>query len=173
MDEVRFQTEYEQVADQLYSYLVRATGDRQWAADLLQETAFRAYRARKGFRQDSSFKTWIYRIAMNEMKNQMARRGRERRWAVEQSPEEPRSQQTPESLLSGRRTAEELSLALEMLEESYRMPFLLKHIDGMSYREIAGVLDIGEGAARVRVHRARNALVSLLKGSGEDVNRDV
>ncbi|MDF1535130.1 MAG: RNA polymerase sigma factor [bacterium] len=168
MDEVRFQTEYEQVADQLFTCLVRATGDREWAADLLQEAAFRAYRARKGFREDSAFKTWIYRIAMNVMKNQMIRQGRERRWAVEQGSQDLPSRQTPESLLSGKRTADELSRALEMLEEGYRMPFLLKHVDGMSYREIAEVLDVGEGAARVRVHRARHALANLLKGSWED-----
>jgi RNA polymerase sigma-70 factor (ECF subfamily) len=168
MDEIRFRTEYEQVADQLYTYLVRATGDREWAADLLQEAAFRAYKSREGFRQESSFKTWIYRIAMNVMKNQMTRRGRERRWAEEERLSEPPAQRNPESLLHGKRTTEGLSRALEMLEEKYRMPFLLKHVDGMSYREIGDVMDVGEGAARVRVHRARHALASMLKGSSED-----
>ena len=82
---------------------------------------------------------------------------------------EPHAQRTAESLLSGKQKAEGLSMAMEMLEESYRRPFLLKHVDGMNYNEIASVLDIGEGAARVRVHRARHALANLLKGSREDM----
>jgi RNA polymerase sigma-70 factor (ECF subfamily) len=168
MDEMRFRAEYEQVADQLFTYLVRSTGDREWAADLLQEAAFRAYRGRKKFRQESSFKTWIYRIAMNVMKNQMTRRGRERKWAEEEKFNEPPAQKNPESLLHGKRTTEGLSRALEMLEEKYRMPFLLKHVDGMGYREIGEVMDIGEGTARVRVYRARHALAIMLKGLSED-----
>ena len=168
MEETKFQAEYEKVADQLFTYLARATGDREWAADLLQAAALRAYSSRASFRGESSFKTWIYRIAMNVMKNQMTRRGRERRWAEEERLSEPPVQRNPESLLHGKRTTEGLSRALEMLEEKYRMPFLLKHVDGMSYREIGDVMDIGEGAARVRVHRARHALASMLKGSSED-----
>lgn len=169
MEETKFQAEYEKVADQLFTYLARATGDREWAADLLQDAALRAYSSRASFRGESSFKTWIYRIAMNVMKNQMTRRGMERKWAREQSMLEPHAQRTAESLLSGKQKAEGLSMAMEMLEESYRRPFLLKHVDGMNYNEIASVLDIGEGAARVRVHRARHALANLLKGSREDM----
>ncbi|HDL53206.1 MAG TPA: sigma-70 family RNA polymerase sigma factor [Proteobacteria bacterium] len=76
---------------------------------------------------------------------------------------ERRSHPTPEMVLSGREDAARLSRAIELLEEAYRAPFLLKHVEGMSYGQISEVLGIEEGAARVRVHRARHALVAPLR----------
>jgi len=57
----------------------------------------------------------------------------------------------------------ELSHAMMVLEEGYRIPFMLKHIDGLSYKEISQVLGIAENAARVRVYRARHTLRSMLR----------
>lgn len=165
MDERRFNSEYEKISDQLYTFLVRAVGDRDQAADILQDAAYKAYRARRQFRGDSTFKTWIYRIAVNVMKNQWTRAKRERNWFEGVKDLDTESSPTPEQLFTGKEGAMELSQALMMLEEGYRVPFMLKHVDGLSYREISDVLGIAEPAARVRVHRARNALQNMLKGS--------
>ena len=166
MDETRFRVEYERVCDQLFTFLVRMAGSHDRAADVLQEAAYRAYRSRKKFRGDSSFKTWIYRIAINIYKNQQVRAARERSWSEAEGSLERGNSPTPEKILAGRQEAAGLARALEMLEEGYRVPFLLKHVDGLSYREICQVLDLTESAARVRVHRAREALMALLREDG-------
>jgi RNA polymerase sigma-70 factor (ECF subfamily) len=163
MDEERFHSEYEQVSDNLYTFLLRTVGDRDQAADLLQEAAYRAYRSRRQFRGDSTFKTWIYRIAVNTMKNQWARAQRERKWLDETRDMDAVLSPSPEQLVIGREDAMELSQAMMMLEEGYRIPFMLKHIDGLSYKEISQVLGIAENAARVRVYRARHTLRSMLR----------
>jgi len=167
MDEARFRVEYEQVSDQLFTFLVRNTGNRDSAADILQEAAYKAFRSRKSFRGESSFKTWIYRIAMNTLKNQWARAQRERDWIQTAQNMETAEAPNPEKIVSGREKATELSRVLGLLEEGYRIPFLLKHVDGFSYREISIMLDMEENAARVRVHRARSALRAFLEGGSE------
>ena len=167
MDEERFHSEYEQVSDKLYTFLLRTVGDRDQAADLLQDAAYRAYRSRRQFRGDSTFKTWIYRIAVNTMKNQWARAQRERKWLDEARDMDAVTSPSPEQLVTGREDAMELSHAMMVLEEGYRIPFMLKHIDGLSYKEISQVLGIAENAARVRVYRARHTLRSILR---EDIS---
>jgi len=164
MDETRFRFEYERICDPLFTFLVRTVGDRDRAADILQETAYKAYRSRGRFRGESSFKTWIYRIALNTMKNHWIRTKREKSW-IETAPYEGiLTGPSPERTLLGKEDAVQLSQALMLLEEGYRIPFMLKHVDGLSYKEISEVLGIGENASRVRVHRARRALRNMLRG---------
>ena len=163
MEETRFRSEYEQVSDQLYTFLLRTLGDPDLASDILQEAAYRAFRSRRQFRGDSSFKTWIYRIAVNTMKNQWIRSSRERRWFDAVHDVDSQENPSPEKLLAGKEDAFELTRALMMLEEGYRAPFMLRHVDGLSYREISQVLGIAENSARVRVHRARHTLRTILR----------
>lgn len=163
MDDARFQSEYRQVCDGLYTFLIRMANDPDMAADILQEAALRAYRSRRRFRGDSSFKTWIYRIAINTMKNHFAKAGRARKLAETAQHLATANTPTPEMVFSGKEDAARLSRALGLLEDAYRAPFLLKHVDGLSYGQISEILDIEEGAARVRVYRARHALMSLLR----------
>ena len=163
MDEERFNSEYRQVCDGLFTFLTRMVKDPEMAGDILQDAALKAYRSRRKFREDSSFKTWIYRIAMNTMKNHFAKAARVRNLTNAVEHLEGGNNPNPEMILSGRQDAARLSVALELLEEAYRGPFLLKHVEGLSYRQISEVLGIEEGAARVRVYRARHALVSLLR----------
>ncbi len=163
MDDARFQSEYKQVCDGLYTFLTRMAKDPERAADILQDAALRAYRSRRKFRGESSFKTWIYRIAINTMKNHYAKAGRARKLTETAQHLGRANTPTPEMILSGREDAARLSQALELLEEAYRAPFLLKHVDGLSYGQISKVLKIEEGTARVRVYRARHALMSLLR----------
>jgi RNA polymerase sigma-70 factor (ECF subfamily) len=97
------------------------------------------------------------------MKNQWARAQRERKWFEEAKDMDTPSGPSPEQLVAGKEDTLELSRALMLLEEGYRVPFMLKHVDGLSYREISKVLDIAESAARVRVYRARNFLRNVLR----------
>lgn len=163
MDKARFHLEYEQVRDQLYTFLARTVGDQEAASDLLQETAYKAYRSRHQFRGDSKFKTWIYRIAVNTMKNYWMSAKRERKWFDEIRETDTSTSSSPEQIVSRKEAGAELSRALMLLEEGYRVPFMLKHVDGLTYKEISEVLGIAENAARVRVYRARHGLRSVLR----------
>jgi len=163
MDDMLFRSEYEKISDHLYTFLVRTVGDRDRAADILQETAFKAYRSRRRFKGESSFKTWIYRIAINTMKNHWLRLKRERNWIEAMPDEESLSSPSPEKIVTGKENASQLSRALMLLEEGYRVPFMLKHVDGLSYKEIGEVLGIAENASRVRVYRARHTLRNILR----------
>lgn len=162
MDEARFRKEYGDISNQLYTFLVRSTGDPDSAADILQETAYKAFRSMRSFREESSFKTWVYRIALNTLKNQWARVQRERKWVEAAQHMEMADNPSPEKIVVEQEAMAELSRALGLLEDGYRIPFLLKHVDGLSYREISEVFDVEENTARVRVHRARQALKTLL-----------
>ncbi len=163
MDENHFRIEYGRIVDQLYTFLLRTVGDPDAAADVLQEAAYRAYRSRKNFRGESSFKTWIYRIAINTAKSLWIRNQRERKRSDAMREMDVTDSHTPEKLYTGKENASELSRALMILKEEYRIPFMLKHMDGLSYREISEVLGITENSARVRVYRARDVLRNTLR----------
>lgn len=163
MDETRFHSEYEQVSDQLYTFLLRTVGDKELASDILQEAAYRAYRSRLKFKGDSTFKTWIYRIAINAMKNQWSRIQNEKKRLDKIIGMENVSNPSPEQLIVGKEDSVQLSSALMLLEETYRVPFMLKHVDGLSYKEISDVLGITDNVARVRVYRARHTLQKILR----------
>lgn len=160
-----FRTEYEKCSGNLYSFLIRMTGDFDDAADVLQEAVYRGFKSRNRFRKDSSFSTWLYRIAINVWKNQRKRTAHKVMMEMEQIPlMESETNITPEKVLSGKQAFEDISEALNMLDEKYRAPFLLRQVDGFSYREIAEVMEIDENAARVRVYRARHALRDMIGG---------
>jgi len=163
-----FQREYEAVKNRLYTFLLRVTGDGAEAQELLQEAVFRAYRKRNSFRRESSFKTWIYRIALNIRANSLRRHmvertypGHENKTMLAPSP------QTPEEVFARKERNHALAAALGALKEKYSIPLLLKHLEGYSYAEISEMLGIEESDARKRVYRARHQLQSLL---GEVLN---
>ncbi len=160
-----FRTEYEKCSGNLYGFLVRMTGDFDDAADILQEAVYRAYKNRKRFRGDSSFSTWLYRIAINVWKNQRKKAAHKVSMEMDQMPLiESETTMTPEKILAGKQAFSDISEALNLLDEKYRAPFLLRQIDGFSYREIADVMEIDENAARVRVYRARHTLRDMIGG---------
>ncbi|MFV2081646.1 MAG: RNA polymerase sigma factor, partial [bacterium] len=113
----------------------------------------------------SSFSTWLYRIAINVWKNQMKRTAHKVSMEMDQMPLiESETTLTPEKILAGKQAFTDISEALNLLDEKYRAPFLLRQIDGFSYREIGYVMEIDENAARVRVYRARHALRDMIGG---------
>jgi len=163
MDRQEFEYEYGKVKDRLFTFLLRLSGDAEEAGEVLQEAVYRAYRQRKSFQARSSFSTWVYSIAMNVWKNE--KRKSNRLLPLEESGAGSlrTSNPTPEDHAATREKGRILKAGLEKLSEGYRMPFLLKHLEGFSYREISQLLEIGEEAARVRVYRARHALRAMLK----------
>lgn len=162
---------YQRRVERLLSRSVRDPAD---VADLCQDTFLAAYRALPAFRGDSAFYTWVYRIAINA-----AKRHRSRHRPTESLDDDegtfgtqmaPSDHATPETLLASRQLAQGLNEAVEALAEDQRRALLLREVDGLSYDEIADLMDCPPGTVRSRIFRAREALAArlrpLLSGAG-------
>jgi RNA polymerase sigma-70 factor, ECF subfamily len=153
----------------VYTQALRLVGDRQEAEDVAQEAYLRVYRGLAGFRGDALFETWLYRIVANAAITYLRRRRSFGDLALEpeRTEEEPASGEEFDQ-----RTADRDSLvrALAELAPSLRVPVVLADVYGLSCREIGLELNISEGAAKVRLHRARRKLKeSLFAGGGHEV----
>ncbi len=136
------------------------------AQDVTQEAFIKAYRALPGFRGDSQFYTWMYRIAVNTAKNYLVSRGRKTPTRdidlddAEFFTEEQNLKdiETPDSLLQRDQLHKVVFDAIEALPEELRMAVTLRELDGLSYEEIAEVMDCPIGTVRSRIFRAREAI---------------
>jgi RNA polymerase sigma-70 factor (ECF subfamily) len=154
----------------------RFVSDRSEVEDVTQEAFIKAWRAIKGFRGDSAFYTWLYRIAINTAKNYLVSQGR-RPPATDIEAEEAegtsmgvtlRENATPESHLHADEIAITIERAVARLPEDLRTAITLREIDGLSYEEIADVMDCPIGTVRSRIFRAREAIDAELKPLIED-----
>ena len=136
------------------------------ALDVAQEAFIKAYRAIPNFRGDSAFYTWLYRIAVNTSKNHLTSRSR-RPPAVDvdamdatnfYDAPELKEFETPESKLMSDELQQVIYQAIENLPEDTATAIKLRELDGMSYEEIAQVMDCPIGTVRSRIFRARDAI---------------
>ena len=158
---------YQRRIERLLSRSVRDSAD---VADLCQETFLAAYRALPAFRGESAFYTWIYRIAINAAKRHNARQRPVESLDRDQDEDgtfgtdaTPSDDATPEALLAGRQLAQGLNEAVEALAEDQRRALLLREVDGLSYEEIADLMDCPPGTVRSRIFRAREAVAARLR----------
>jgi RNA polymerase sigma-70 factor (ECF subfamily) len=147
------------------SIISRYVYDSQEVMDLTQETFIKAYRAIERFRGDSAFYTWLYRIAVNTAKNFLESRGRRPQSSADIADAENfddgrrlRDLASPERLLQKDELQEALSQAIAALPEELRSAFLLREYDGLSYEDIARILECPIGTVRSRIFRARDAV---------------
>lgn len=147
--------------DRVYNTLVRMTGNAEDAAELFQEAMIRVYRGLPLYHGDSSFYTWLYRIALNVAFTHR-RRQRPRTVSVERSWERqgvelaaPEGHEKPGRGMELAETRSIIETALAQLAEPFRAVLVLKDIEGFRYEQIAEVLDIPVGTVRSRLHRAR------------------
>lgn len=140
------------------------------AEDVAQEAFVKAYRALHNFRGDSAFYTWLYRIAVNTAKNHLVAQGRKVNIAdvdteeAEQfdSADGLREYDTPEGLLLSKEIAQHIDAALKALPADLREAVSLRELEGLSYDEIAQVMDCPVGTVRSRIFRAREAIAKVL-----------
>lgn len=145
--------------------------DPSESQDVAQEAFIKAYRALPEFRGESAFFTWLYRIAINTAKNYLALRGRrpaDDDIALEdaeqmESAERLRDAETPEGVLLSEELAETVNLAIQELPEEWRTAITLRELEGMSYEEIAEVMQCPVGTVRSRIFRAREAIGKRLR----------
>lgn len=151
---------------QLVSRLV-GEGD---APDVAQETLIKAYRALHGFRGQSAFYTWLYRIAINTAKNHLV--SRNRRPTLQDidvqdaelygHTEQMSDNETPESQVLTEEIRREVARAIAELPPDLRRAITLRELDGLSYEEIAEVMECPIGTVRSRIFRARAAVDQVL-----------
>ena len=151
----------------VYTQAFRIVGDRHEAEDVAQEAYLRVFRSLAGFRGESQFETWLYRIVANAAVTHLRRRGRigELTLDREDRPVEPAADVRVAEQAVDR---EELSRALADLPVSLRAVVVLKDVYGMPHKEIAQLLGTTEGAVKVRLHRARRRLKERLFGPEEE-----
>ncbi|MEP7181596.1 MAG: RNA polymerase sigma factor RpoE [Betaproteobacteria bacterium] len=159
---------YQRKLGRLLSRLVR---DPAEVEDVTQEAFIKAYRALPSFRGESAFYTWLYRIAINTGKNYLVALGRRApTMGVDiedaenfEDADALRETSTPESELHGKQIAETVNRAMEALPEDLRTAITLREIEGLSYEEIANVMNCPIGTVRSRIFRARDAIAADLR----------
>ena len=160
---------YQRRLARLVSRLIRDPGEVE---DVTQEAFIKAYRALPSFRGDSAFYTWLYRIGINTAKNYLVAMGRRAPTSTEVEVEEAEGREggellhdinTPESLLLTKEIGNTVNAAIEALPEELRNAIQLRELEGMSYEEIAKLMDCPIGTVRSRIFRAREAIAERLK----------
>jgi RNA polymerase sigma-70 factor (ECF subfamily) len=151
--------------------VTRYVRDPSEAMDVAQEAFLKAYKALPGFRGDSAFYTWMYRIAINTAKNYLvAAKRRPVDYDLDlQDPEQYEMQgrlkntDTPEHMVLTEEIRQTVNRAIEELPEDLRTAIMLREIEGMSYEEIATTMECPVGTVRSRIFRAREAIDRQLK----------
>ena len=151
-DRQAFQLLYHQYGDKIFSLCWRLLADRQLAEDATQEAFVRVWRNANSFRGDSSFKTWLYRLATNVALDLV--RKQKRWWLPQNWHSEP---EASEDLQDGLQL-EALDRALLRLPEQQRLVFVLYAVEGYTHVEIAAMLNIASGTSKSHYHQARNNL---------------
>jgi RNA polymerase sigma-70 factor (ECF subfamily) len=155
--------------------IARIVRDVDLVEDVAQETFIRAYRALPQFRGESAFYTWLYRIAVNTAKKTVSDLARDpviTEAALSQRSEDDETirvdqelsdGETPEAVLASREIARTVNAAMEALPEDLRQAIVLRELEGLSYDEIAIVMNCPIGTVRSRIFRAREAIAAKLR----------
>lgn len=163
---------YQRRIQRLIGRMVR---DVDLVEDIAQETFLRAYRALHQFRGESQFYTWLYRIAVNTAKKFLLELKREpllpqpggaheaQEDETSWGGQEPSTDETPESVLAAAEIARAVNAAMAALPEDLRQALVLRELEGLTYEEIAEVMDCPIGTVRSRIYRAREAVSARIK----------
>lgn len=155
----------------IFSLISRYVKDADEVQDVAQEAFIKAYRALPRFRGESAFYTWLYRIAINTAKNHLVSRSRRPPGSDVELEDAQymdagnalRDAETPESSLFGEELRQVVNGALRDLPDDLRAAVTLREFDGLSYEEIAEVMECPVGTVRSRIFRARDAIDRSVK----------
>lgn len=172
--ETAFATIVDRYKNRLQNVIYRYIRDFQRSEDLAQEAFVRVYLHRERYRKTGKFSTWIFTIAVNLAKNEIRRKVRlrnvlslEHLTEIMGSPEpliKDDNQPATDRQAEKGQTGEVVAKAIAKLPEVYREALILRDIEGLTYEEIAEILEIPGGTVRSRINRARLMLKDKLKG---------
>ncbi len=160
---------YQRRLGRLISRFVRNAAE---AEDVTQDAFIKAYRALPAFRGDSAFYTWLYRIGINTAKNHLVAQGRRAPTSTPFDADEAEDFEdaallhevaTPENELMSKQVVEVVNASLQELPDDLRTALTLREIEGLSYEEIAVVMNCPIGTVRSRIFRAREAIAANLR----------
>jgi RNA polymerase sigma-70 factor (ECF subfamily) len=162
-------SKYQRKLARLLSRFIR---DSTEVEDVTQEAFIKAYRALPTFRGDSAFYTWLYRIGINTAKNYLVAMGRRAPTTTDIDSEDAegfedgdrlRDLNTPENELMSKQIAQTVNQTLSELPEELRQAITLREIEGLSYEDIANIMNCPIGTVRSRIFRAREAIAAKLR----------
>jgi len=168
---------YHKKLTRLLSRMVR---DQSEIEDIVQDSFVKAYRAINNFRGDSAFYTWLYRIGINTAKNHLVSLGRRPKAMNEveiedvenfEDGDELRSIETPENTMTTKEIVATVNDTIEGLPDELKEAISLREMDGLSYEEIAELMQCPIGTVRSRIFRAREAIAEKLKPLIETTNK--
>jgi len=168
---------YHKKLTRLLSRMVR---DQSEIEDIVQDSFVKAYRAINNFRGDSAFYTWLYRIGINTAKNHLVSLGRRPKAMNEveiedvenfEDGDELRSIETPENTMTTKEIVTTVNDTIEGLPDELKEAISLREMDGLSYEEIAELMQCPIGTVRSRIFRAREAIAEKLKPLIETTNK--
>lgn len=176
-----FSTLVTRYQERVLNLVHRGLGDHDAALDVAQEVFLKAYRGLARFQGESQFFTWLFRITMNETISARRRRDRRQRpLSLGREDHDGERQQDPPDLTyePGAEAARHDDVAMiqrgiAALDEEQAQVLLLRDIDGLSYQEIAAVLDLPLGSVKSKIHRARLALKDHLARTSAAANLEV
>jgi RNA polymerase sigma-70 factor (ECF subfamily) len=158
----------------LISTAFKFVKDVQIAEDIVQDSFIKAFNALESFREDSSFYTWIYRITVNTSKNFLVSKKRKNELvnsdlSVEASYEiEPVETYSPEDLLQATQLQKVITETFDQLGEDTRTALTLRELDGLSYEQIADVVNCPVGTVRSRIFRGREVIDEAISQYKQD-----
>ena len=165
-DRHAFELLFSRYQHKILNLISRYLRDREDVEDVAQETFIKAFRALPRFRGESAFYTWLYRIAINTAKNHLVARSRRPPGTdidvddaeYMDGTEALRESESPESAFARDELSVEIDLAISQLPEDLRSAVTLREFDGLTYEQIAEIMDCPVGTVRSRIFRAREAI---------------
>lgn len=173
-DEQAFEALVTAYERKVYNYALRSTGNEQDAMDITQEVFLRVFRSLSGFKEESSFSTWLYRITFNiciDFSRKNAKRN-ENSLSLDGEAADGKElelldeRHAPEAAYDRKELREEIAGAILRLSEQHREVLVMREISGLSYAEIAEVLELEEGTVKSRIARARENLRKIIVATG-------
>ena len=162
-DRDAFRLLFETYKDKVFSIAVYSSdGDRALADDITQQIFLKLFTAIRQFRGDSEFTTWLYRLVVNACLDERRRRRRLLPWGEMVDMKKPGERKPQEKQYARLEIAEAVQAAIGELKPKFRLPILLKYIEGLSYDEIASVMGCSKGTVASRLNRGHSQLAKRL-----------
>ena len=161
-DREAFRVLFETYKDRVFSIAVYSIGDKALADDVTQQIFLKLFTAIGQFRGESEFTTWLYRLVVNACLDERRRNRRLVAWGDSGPVINPSEKKPQEKQYARQEIAEAVRGAIGQLKPKFRLPILLKYIEGMSYDEIATVMGCSKGTVASRLNRGHGELAKRL-----------